>query len=58
MQSASMGAALSQADVAMALSHDAAIAAVLSAPDVALDAATAAGSAAGGAARDAVGSAR
>jgi hypothetical protein len=39
MNSASLGAVLSQADVAMALSQDAAIGAVLSAPDVALDAA-------------------
>jgi hypothetical protein len=54
MGSASLGAALSKADVALALSNDAAIGAVLSAPDVALDAAAAAGSAAGGVKSDAV----
>jgi hypothetical protein len=54
MGSASLGAALSKADVALALSNDAAIGAVLSAPDVALDAAAAAGSAAGSVKSDAV----
>jgi hypothetical protein len=57
MGSASLGAALSKADVALALSNDAAIGAVLSAPDVALDAAAAAGGAAGSAVKDAAPSA-
>jgi len=57
MNSASLGAVLAQSDVAMMLSQDAAIGAVLSAPDAALDAAAAAGSAAGSARRDAVGGA-
>jgi hypothetical protein len=46
MNSASLGAVLSQADVAMLVSSDVALNAVLSAPDVALDAAGAAGGAA------------
>ena len=57
IRSASLGAVLSQPDVAMMLSNDAAIRAVLSAPDVALDAAAAAGGAAGSAQRDAAPSA-
>jgi hypothetical protein len=57
LNSRSLGAALSQADVAMSLANDAAIRAVLSAPDVALDAAAAAGGAAGSAKRDAAPSA-
>jgi hypothetical protein len=58
MNSAALASALAQPDAMRALSSNAAIAAVLSAPDVAVDAAAAAGSAAGGAARDAVGAAR
>jgi hypothetical protein len=58
MNSASLGAVLSQPDISMRLSNDAAIRAVLSTPDAALDAAAAAGSAAGSARRDVVGSAR
>ena len=54
IRSASLGAVLSQPDVAMMLSNDAAIRAVLSAPDVALDAAAAAGGAAGSVKTDAV----
>jgi hypothetical protein len=57
MMSASLGAVLSQADVALRLSNDAVIRAVLSAPDVAMDAAAAAGDAAGSAKRDAAPSA-
>ena len=54
MRSASFGAVLARPDVSMRLSNDAAIRAVLSAPDVALDAAAAAGGAAGGVKTDAV----
>jgi len=56
MMSASLGAVLARPDVSMRLSNDAAIRAVLSAPDAALDAAAAAG-AAGSAKRDAAPSA-
>jgi hypothetical protein len=52
MSNASLGAALAKADVAMFLANDAAIRAVLAAPDVQMDAAAAAGSAAGSAKRD------
>jgi hypothetical protein len=55
MNSKALDAVLSKADVAMLVSSDVVMSAVLSAPDAALDAATAAGSAAGGAKRDAVG---
>ena len=55
MNSKALDAVLSKADVAMLVSSDVVLRAVLSAPDAALDAATAAGSAAGGARRDAVG---
>jgi hypothetical protein len=57
MNSASLSAVLSKADVAMLVSSDVALNAVLSAPDVALDAAAAAGSAAGSATKDAAPSA-
>ncbi len=55
MNSKALDAVLSKADVAMLVSSDVVLRAVLSAPDAALDAATAAGSAAGGVRRDAVG---
>jgi hypothetical protein len=55
MNSKALDAVLSKADVAMLVSSDVVLRAVLSAPDAALDAATAAGSAAGGVKRDAVG---
>jgi hypothetical protein len=54
MNSAALGAVLSKADVAMLVSSDVAINAVLSAPDVALDAAGVAGDAAGSVKQDAV----
>lgn len=57
MNSASLGAVLSKADVAMLVSSDVALNAVLSAPDVALDAAAAAGGAAGSVKSDAAPSA-